>query len=81
MAITAERVIARADMNDEYGVTVWTEGEMVDLTVEQARQFAVEVANAAAEAERVAREDSDAAFQSEGRSGELLRASSGEVVI
>jgi hypothetical protein len=81
MAIKAEREIARADMNDSYGVSVWQEGEIVDLSTEQAREYAAEILHAADEADRVEQEDRDAAFRSEGDSNEYLRSLSGEVVI
>lgn len=66
MAITAEREVARADMNDSYGVAVWQERKLVDYSTEEARALAAEIVRAADEADRVEREDRDAAFASEG---------------
>lgn len=62
MAIRAEVEVARADMNDEYGVSVWQRRKLVDYTVEDARAFADEILHAADEAERVALEDRDASY-------------------
>jgi len=85
MAITAEREVARADMNDAFGVTVWQEATEMEYTPEDARKLAAEIVSAADEAERVAAEDAEAAKE---RMTEWLKggvpieaAASGEVVL
>jgi len=62
MAITAEREVARADMNDSYGVSLWQVEELVDYTTEDARKLAAEIIAAADEADRVEAEDRTRAF-------------------
>lgn len=81
MPIMVEREVARADMNDSYGVTVWQDEPMLDLTTDQAREYAAEIVKAADEADRVEQEDRDAAFDSEGDTHELYIALSGEAVL
>jgi membrane-bound ClpP family serine protease len=71
MAISQVREIARADMNDEYGVSVWQEKKLVNYSVGEARALAVEIGRAADEAERVAREDR-AARRAESATGWML---------
>lgn len=53
MAIKAELEIARADMNDDLGVSVWLHKKLTDFTPDEARQFAREIAGAADEADHV----------------------------
>lgn len=57
MGIVISREVARADMNDEFGVTVWQERKLLDLTVEQARDYASEIWKAALEADRIRMDD------------------------
>jgi len=57
MAIKAEREVARADMNDAYGVTVWQEAAEMEYTPADARKLAAEIIRAADEADRVVAED------------------------
>ncbi len=57
MAVRDEVVLARADVNDAYGVTVWQRKKIADYTVEQAERLGSEILQAAAEARRVAAED------------------------
>jgi hypothetical protein len=66
MSITRETLIVRADMNDEFGVTVEQAQRQVDYTLPEARELAAEILRAVVEAERVTREDRDAAWISEG---------------
>jgi len=63
MALTRETEIARADMNDEFGVTLFQAKKTADYTIAEARTLAAEIIRAANEAERVARDD---AWESEG---------------
>jgi hypothetical protein len=63
MALTRETTVARADMNDEFGVTLYQAKKTADYTIAEARTLAAEILRAANEAERVARDD---AWQSEG---------------
>jgi hypothetical protein len=81
MAITAEREVARADMNDSYGVALWQERKLVDYSIEDARALAAELLHAADEAERVEREDRTAAFGSERCSGALITDEKGQVIL
>ena len=80
MSITVMREVARADMNDNYGVTIWQDEEQVDLTTDQAREYAAEIARAADEADRIEQQDRDAAYASEGESGEFI-SPTGEAVL
>jgi hypothetical protein len=57
MAIQQMRDVARADMNDAYGVTCYQEQELVDLTTDEARAYAQEIQHAADQADLVARQD------------------------
>ena len=57
MGITVEREVARADINDEGGVTVWQETPELALSIEQAREHAESILRAAAEAVRVRMDD------------------------
>lgn len=57
MGIELTREVARADMNDNYGVTVWQERKLMNYTPAEARALSTEIVNAAAEAERVAAMD------------------------
>ena len=80
MAITAEREVARADMNDSYGVSLWQVEELVDYTTEDARKLAGELIAAADEADRVEAEDRKAAFGGHECRG-LIIDSDGRVVL
>jgi len=80
MAITQEREIVRADMNDSYGVSLWVVDPIVDLTTDQARELAQQIVKAADEADRVEQEDRDAAFRSEGEFSEFI-SPTGEAVL
>jgi len=53
MALKAVREIARADMNDDLGVTVWQHRKQVAYTADEARELAREIAGAADEADRI----------------------------
>lgn len=53
MGIEIVREVARADMNDDLRVSVWQEKRELDLTPDEARQFAREITAAADEADRV----------------------------
>lgn len=53
MSIKAELEVARADMNDALGVTLWQHKRQVDYTADEARELAREIAAAADEADRV----------------------------
>lgn len=79
MGISQVREVARADMNDQYGVTVWQEDELLELTVEEAVAFASEIIKAADEALRIRNED-DAVHASTGGFPHML-AESGEAVL
>jgi len=57
MAIHSKQEIARADMNDDFAVSVWQHKKLVAYTPDEARQFAREIAAAADEADRIAAED------------------------
>lgn len=57
MAIVAEVELARADVNDEYGVTVWQARKLLNYSTEDARDLAAEILRAADEGERLERED------------------------
>lgn len=57
MGIDLTREVARADMNDDYGVTVWQERKQVNYTPADARLLAAEIVRAADEAEHVALKD------------------------
>jgi len=81
MAIIKEHEVARADINDSYGVALWTIDPLTDLTTDEARELATELTRAADEADRIERQDRDAAFGSEHHTHELLIAPSGEVVL
>jgi hypothetical protein len=63
MAIRRETTVARADMNDEFGVTLYQAKKTAEYTVGEARDLAAELVRAANEAERIARDD---AWESEG---------------
>ena len=79
MAIKQERVIAWADMNDEYGVSVWQEKKLTNYTVEEALALSSEIIAAAKEAFRI-REKDDEVHASTGGFPYLL-AESGEAVL
>ena len=76
MAIIQEREIARADMNDEFGVTVFQEAQQTEYSIEEARAFAAEILAAADEAERIRTDDVHASSQGYphmlGESGEVV---------
>lgn len=57
MALIVEREIARADMNDEFGVSIWQEHKLVEYTPDEARQLAREITAAADEADAIQRAD------------------------
>ena len=59
MGIKQERVIARADMNDEFGVSVWQEKKLKEYSIEEAYALADEISRAADEATRVRLEDDE----------------------
>ena len=63
MALTRETTVARADMNDEFGVTLYQAKKTADYTIAEARELAAEIVRAANEAERILRDD---AWRSEG---------------
>ncbi len=62
MAIRAEVDMARVEVNDEYGVTLWQRRKTSYYTTEEARQLGEELLAAAAEADRIEAEDRAAAF-------------------
>lgn len=62
MALKVELEIARADMNDSYGVSLWQYKKLVDYSPDEARELAREIVAAADEADRVEAEDRKAAF-------------------
>ena len=80
MAITQTREVARADMNDAYGVTCWQEVEMVDLTTDEARAYAEEILRAAEQADAIEAQDRDDAFGGQNCSP-LVISASGEAVL
>lgn len=57
MAIKAVLEVARADLNDAYGVTLWVREELTDLSPDDADALARELLTAAAEARRAKTED------------------------
>lgn len=57
MAITAVVEIARVEVSDEYGVTLWQKGTAFEYSVADARALAQELWSAASEAERALEED------------------------
>jgi len=62
MAIVQETEVASAEANDSYGVTVWQHRKSVELSTAAAREYAQEILEAAAEADRLSQEDVAAAF-------------------
>jgi hypothetical protein len=65
MPITTERTVALAMPDDAYGVEVWQERKTVNYSTDDARALAAEILAAAEEADRIEREDRDAAFAGE----------------
>lgn len=57
MPIKAEVEIARAEVNDDYGVTLWQRGSAMEYSTSDARALAAEMVAAADESDRVAAED------------------------
>lgn len=57
MAIRAEVELARVDVNDSYGVTVWQARKSLDYSTEDARALAAEILRAADEGDRLERKD------------------------
>lgn len=57
MAISQVREVARADMNDEFGVTCWQDQEQLDFTPDEAREYAREIVAAADQADAIRRAD------------------------
>jgi hypothetical protein len=62
MAIRAEVEVARADVNDEYGVSLWQRKKLQDYQPEEARLLASELVRAADQADELERVDRAAAF-------------------
>ncbi|MEX1078900.1 MAG: hypothetical protein WED09_07315 [Homoserinimonas sp.] len=57
MAIVAEFEVARADLNDEYGVSLWVRKKLTEFTPDEAEALAEELLRAAAQGRALAVED------------------------
>lgn len=57
MPIITEQVTASAELNDQYGVTVWQQKKTVSYTREQARKLGEEILAACDEADTCVEQD------------------------
>jgi hypothetical protein len=64
MPIITEQVTASAELNDQYGVTVWQAKKTMPYTLDEARQLAAEILAACDEAQSCLDEDAESAFSS-----------------